>query len=112
MSINLEKKICSYDKYETKVTPSLVHFGTDNTKRYHYRKEVLRLKYLERGLENSPMLQFRIALKKIVYVVRVQFFRILLLNPSFDDLTPVYDRNERRIVRQFHKIAKFLKIKS
>jgi hypothetical protein len=112
MCINLDKQVCTYDKYETEVAPSLVHFGTDNTKRYHYRKEVLRLKYLESGLENSHMLRFRLALKKIVYVVRVQFFRIIMFNPSLDDLTPVHDTNERRVIRQFHKLAKFFRIKS
>ena len=112
MRININKRICSYTKYESEVTPSLVHFGTDNTKRYHYKKEVLRLKFLENGHENSSFLKIRLGVKKLFYILRVQFFRVLLLNPSMDDLTPVYDRNERRVVRQFYKFAKYLKIKS
>ena len=112
MSINIHNKICNYQKYGEWVYPSLVHFGTDNTKRYHYQKEALRLAYIESGKANSTFLKARLTLKKAVYILRVQFFRILLLNPSIDDLTPVHDSSERRVVRQFHKLGTFFKQKS
>ena len=102
--IHLGKRVCRYKKYDTEVTPSLVHFGTDNTKRYHYMKEALRLTYLEKGKGDSSLLAFRLALKKALYIIRVQFFRLVMLNPSLDDLTPVNDSSERRLIRQFHKL--------
>ena len=110
MSINLLKRKCSYQKYGGLVHPSIVHFGTDNTKRFHYKKEVLRLQFLNK--KNILWYQdIILGLYKFSYITKVQIARMLFFRFfDFKDVTPTSDKSLNKIRRGIIKLKKALKI--
>ncbi len=104
LSINLHKQNCSYQKYGEWVYPSIVHFGTDNSKRYHYKKEAVRLNYIDKGIPESKVLKVWLSLNKIFYMARVQLTRLLFFKFSFDDPTPVQDVCEKKLIKITNRI--------
>ncbi|MDZ7720030.1 MAG: hypothetical protein U5K72_14530 [Balneolaceae bacterium] len=78
--IDVMNRWCNYKKYGMDVWPSMVHFGTDNTKRYHYRKEIIKMEMAEKGWLGRIVNHTKKITLKYLYATKVFLSRLLLLN--------------------------------
>jgi len=44
LDLNILKRKCTYLKSKKRIYPTIVHFGTDRTKMYHYKREAFKIK--------------------------------------------------------------------
>lgn len=84
--IDISKSICSFYKYGEYVTPSIMHFGTDKTYLFHYKRETKKINYLYAGKHPKWMIYLLCVPGTIKYSMYVIIYRLIKkkqFNPKY-----------------------------
>ena len=108
LKMDVLKQTCFYLKNGKPTNPSLVHFGTDRTGQYHYRKEVLKMyltTHVNLNRKAVSLLTFPYA---AVYVTGTFLYRLLMLKfKDMKDIEPTkspYFELKKRLKRNVKKV--------
>ena len=109
LKLDVLKRECEFYKNQKKVTPSIVHFGGDRTKQYHYQKEVFKMYLTTQFKMNKSAVSFVTIPYTAVYVTGAFLYRLLTLNfKNIRDFKPTkspYFEMKKKVKRNVKKLS-------